>query len=262
MPGDLKDQHANAANQPLDFRATLRDLARSRSSIAMVFADFCRITACCLAMQTREDEYLQTIEGYSQEEVNQLARAMAGLIDEMNDHPFADVLGPFYTETIASADQQARGEFYTPKSVSTMMAKMALDPAAIKAGGRPVTVCDPCCGSGGMVLACAQPLAPDHVDLLRVTLQDINPVACDMAYINTTLWGIPAEVILGNTLTIEVVSRWTNIHWHRVGEPQRRQGIRMLNALKEVCEPSKPKTPAPQRPAPHDEGKGKQLDLF
>ncbi len=262
MPGDLTEQHANAANKPLDFRATLRDLAHSRSSIAAVFADFCRITACCLAMQTREDEYLQAIKGYSKEELNQLARAMAGLIDEMNGNPFADVLGPFYTETITSADQQARGEFYTPNSVSTMMAKMTLDPEAIKAGGRPVTVCDPCCGSGGMVLACAQPLAPDHVDLLRVTLQDINPVACDMAYINTTLWGIPAEIILGNTLAVEVFSRWTNIHWHRVGEPQRRQGIRMLNAIKEVGEPSKAETLAPRRPATPDQGTGSQLDLF
>lgn len=143
-----------------------------------------------------------------------------------------------------------------------MMAKMTLDPEAIKAGGKPVTVCDPCCGSDGMVLACAQPLAPDHIDLLRVTLQDINPVACDMAYINTTLWGIPAEVILGNTLTLEVASRWANIHWHRVGEPQRRQGIRMLNAFKEVCEPSKLETPASRRPAPPDIGTGNPLDLF
>ena len=143
-----------------------------------------------------------------------------------------------------------------------MMARMALDPEQIKEEGRPVTVCDPCCGSGGMVLACAQPLTPDHIDLLRVTLQDINPVACDMAYINTTLWGIPAEVILGNSLTVEVVNRWTNIHWHRVGEPQRKQGLRMLKVIKEVCEPSKPETPAQRRPAPPDQGTGSQLDLF
>ncbi|MEM6260707.1 MAG: N-6 DNA methylase [Planctomycetota bacterium] len=263
MPGDLTDQHDGALGKPIDFREVLRGLARERASLSAVFADFCRITACCLAAQTREDEYLQAIKGYTAEEFDQLAQAMTGLIDEMDGHPFADVLGPFYTETIASADRQARGEFYTPGSVSTMMGRMTLDPEAFIAAGQVVTVCDPCCGSGGMVLACAQPLAPAHVDLLRVTLQDINPVACDMAYINTSLWGIPAEIILGNTLTVEAVKRWANIHWYRVGEPQRQQGLRMLDALRGLNEPAE----ASARPTVDDQdypesGIGPQLDLF
>ena len=110
MPGGLTDQHAEAVGKPIDFRDILQELARARPSITAVFADFCRVVACCLAVQTREDEYLQVIKGYSKDEIDQFARAMAGLINEMNEQPFEDVLGPFYTESIASADRQARGE--------------------------------------------------------------------------------------------------------------------------------------------------------
>ena len=258
-------QQRQAAAGGRDFRVILRDLARSRSSIGGVFRDFCRVTACCLAAQTREDEYLQTIKPYTREELERLAQAMGYLIDEMDAHPFTDVLGVFYTETMAGADQTARGEFYTPQPVAELMGAVTLDIEKIKAEGKPVTVCDPCCGSGAILLSCARLLAPDHVDLLRVTLQDINPVACDMAYINTTLWGIPAEIILGNTLTMELTHRWTNLHWHRVGEPQRRQGMRMLNALRELTEPeAEPKAaPAPDPdPAKGTAGEDAQLDLF
>ncbi len=237
MTGRPKKHHARPTGNTRDgFRGVLGALAYTRSSISTVFADFCRITACCLAVQTREDEYLETIKPYARHDLDQLAKAMALLIEEMETKPFEDVLGTYYTEVVAGSDRHRRGEFYTPGNVSAIMAKMSLDPEAIRAEGKPVTMSDPCCGSGGIVLACAKLMAPD-IDLLRVTLQDINPVACDMAYINMTLWGVPAEVILGNSLAMETRSRWANIHWHRVGEEERRRGQRMLDQLRQLTSP-------------------------
>lgn len=240
MPGPMTN---NGGRRPAgtgagvrDFRQVLNALAASRSSIATVFSDFCRVTACCLAMQAREDEYLDAIKGYSKHNLDQLAQAMGLLINEMESKPFEDVLGVYYTEQVAGPDRQRRGEFYTPRNVSVMMAKMNLEPETIRAEGKPVTVSDPCCGSGGMALTCAELMVPD-VDLLRFTLQDINPVACDMAYINTTLWGIPAEVILGNALAVERRVRWGNVHWRRVGEDQWRRGLRMLDLMQEFSKP-------------------------
>ena len=229
---DLAAKHTRAAGGPdPDFREILKGLARTRSSTVGVFSDFCRIVACCLAMQTREDEYLERIKGYAKDELDQLARAMASLINEMEDKPFEDVLGVYYTEAIAGAGQQARGELYTPPSVSQMMSNMTVDADRVRAEGKPITVGDPCCGSGSMILTLAQTLKPDH-HLIRATLQDINPVACDMAYINTTLWGIPTEVILGDTIQAECRSRWANVHWYRVGEDQRRQALKLLNLIR------------------------------
>jgi hypothetical protein len=42
---------------------------------------------------------------------------------------------------------------------------------------------------------------------------DINRTACDMAFINTTLWGIPTRVIHCNTLSMECWAAWSNIHY-------------------------------------------------
>ena len=65
------------------------------------------------------------------------------------------------------------------------------------------------------------------MDLLRVTARDVSPDACDMAYINTTMWGIPAHIIQGDTLKMEVVKAWKNIHWHWVGEDGRQMFKRL-----------------------------------
>lgn len=263
MKNRLASQHADAAADPdQDFRPILQSLVKARPSIVGVFSDFCRIVACCLAMQTREEEYLQAIQGYSTGELNQLAKAIGFLINEMEAKPFEDVLGMYYTESIASADQSARGEFFTPRSISTMMSRMSMDVEKIKAEGKPVTISDPCCGSGATILACAETLKPRQ-DLMRVTLQDINPTACDMAYINTTLWGIPAEIILGNTLKVECLARWTNVHWHLVGEEQRRRSLKMLDMIRDLPKPSAspPNANAPPTPPPPS-GSDIQLDLF
>ena len=118
MPKRLTPRHNNAADPPSQsFRGVLRGLAATRSSVVSVFSDFARITACCLAVQTREEEYLECIKGYSTDELDQLAKAMGLLITEMENKPFEDVLGVFYTESIASADKNARGEFYTPHHI-------------------------------------------------------------------------------------------------------------------------------------------------
>ena len=163
---------------------------------------------------------------------------MGQLVLEMEREPFKDVLGPYYQEIASPANLQARGEFYTPPAVCSIMSRMVVEPEKVIAAGKPITVSDPCIGSGGMVLALAEHFAADKaVDLLRVTGTDVSPLACDMAYINTTLWGIPATIINGNTLTLEVYQGWKNVHWVRVGEDSQQMVIRMQNALNTVFIP-------------------------
>ena len=50
---------------------------------------------------------------------------------------------------------------------------------------------------------------------LRATAIDISKTACDMTFINTTLWGIPTEVFHGDALAplSELRAGWRNIHW-------------------------------------------------
>lgn len=238
------------------YRTIIEQIARRKSSSVTVFADFCRMVACALAMQTREEEYFETIKGYSQDELELLSKAMGLLVMEMEKASFTDVLGTYYTEISSRSTQQARGEFYTPQEISRMMAKMTINAEEVKERSLPITVNEPTCGAGGMVLAIAEEFAPDSVDLLRATCQDINPVAADMCYINTTLWGIPAHIIQGNALSNEIVHSWKNIHWARVGEDQRQAFKQMMNAI------ASPVHKAPSAPEPKMEPiKGNQAEF-
>lgn len=243
------------------FRTVLESLARARSSTVAIFSDFCRLVACCVASGTREKEYLEIARSYSRDELNAFAKGFALLVQEMEATPFSDVLGPYYLDIAAHSSKQARGEFFTPPEVSKLIARMLMDTDAIKAEGRPITLNEPACGSGGMVLAVAELFAPDSVDLLRVTAQDINPVAVDMCYLNLTLWGIPARVIRGDTIRRTVSGEWRNIHWFRVGE-ERRQLIQKLQEVVAAESEPKPSIDLSTFRATREVGGQFEMDLF
>jgi len=215
---------------PEDFRKILEKVARQKRSILSVFRDFCKLTACVLAAQTREDEYLEVAKSYHKDDLKRFSEALASLVDEMQNTPFTDLLGTYYTEIGSKADISARGEFFTPKPVCSAMARMLIDVDQVKEEGRSITVNDPACGSGGIPLAVAERFAPGDVDLLRVTCQDISEHSCDMCYINMTMWGIPAKIIWGDSLRMTVENMWCSIHWFRVGEHfrERFQTVRRL----------------------------------
>lgn len=214
-----------------DYRKIIEEIARRKSAAVTVFADFCKISACALAMGRREEEYLEVAKNYSRDELSDLSLAFANMVQQMEASPFTDILGPYYLDIAAHSSKQARGEFFTPPEISKLIARMTVDVDAVKAKGKPIAVNEPACGSGGMVLALAELFAPDSVDLLRVTAQDINPLAADMAYINLTLWGIPAHIILGDTIRMTVTREWKNLHWFRVGEEQRQAIVKIEELL-------------------------------
>jgi hypothetical protein len=114
---------------------------------------------------------------------------------------------------LSKKGQQWNGEFHTPKPVCDLMARMTVgDMSSFPAEG-PITVCEPACGSGAMILSFAQACPPEVRRRLRVTAIDINRAACDMTFINTTLWGVPTRIIHGNSLSLECWAAWSNIHW-------------------------------------------------
>lgn len=233
--------HETKKNQNDDFRKILEAIAQKHSSIVEIFTDFACMSACALAMQSREDEYMSVAKRYQQEELKQFAIAYACLVEEMNAHEFTDILGPYYSEIGSNFTRQNRGEFYTPQPVCEMMARMIVDVDKVVEEGKPLSVNEPAGGSGGAILALAKLFAPSKtVDLLRVTCQDISKLACDMAYINLTLWGVPARIIHGDTLRMTIEHDWRNIHWFRVGEHDREQVRSFTSAIKRLFKDEEP----------------------
>jgi hypothetical protein len=107
-----------------------------------------------------------------------------------------------------------QGQFFTPPEVARLMARMNLGDAGalteiLKAKGC-ISIMDPACGDGRMILAAAEALQEQGIDpqCMQGCLIDINGDAAKMAYIHTSLSGIPAVVHHGNGLTMESFESW------------------------------------------------------
>lgn len=206
---------------PSDFRRALDGLCRGGHDPRRIFDAFVRFAACALACQTREAEYLEEVKRWTKDEMLLFTAAFAALVEEMEAEPFTDILGTHYMDwALTHKGAQWGGEFHTPAAVCEMMAKMTVTPEGIEAAVADHGVCrisEPACGAGAMILAVGKALADagrgDLIRKLRVQAVDVNRTACDMCFINTTLCGIPCEVVHGNTLSLETWGVWRNLHY-------------------------------------------------
>lgn len=120
-----------------------------------------------------------------------------------------DFLGRAYEYLIrkfAEGGGQSAGEFYTPRMVGVLMAKiLAPEPG--------MTVYDPACGSGGLLIKCQLELIeqygeqknshkelPSTVAPLKIYGQEILPTAYAMANMNAFIHDMDARIALGDTM--------------------------------------------------------------
>lgn len=100
------------------------------------------------------------------------------------------------------------GQFFTPYDLSRMMAEMTFENVdEIIAENGFVTVQEPACGAGGMILAAADVLASKGHDIgqtLYVDATDLSAMCFRMSYLQASLRGIPATIRRGNTLSLEM----------------------------------------------------------
>lgn len=195
----------------------IRALAQSQG-LNTVFTNFLEITATSIAAQMdlenaaeREKEYEEITSGMQPEVLNSYARMFALLalaVLAREDDP-CDILGDIYHEL--RLNNEWNGQFFTPDNICRMMAQMVnpIDESGDKA--RPVTINEPACGSGTMIIGTLWAMKRKNFDFQRKSFfvaQDIDIRCVWMAYIQLSLYGIPAVVIHGNTLTMEEWSRW------------------------------------------------------
>ncbi|ECA1950208.1 DUF1738 domain-containing protein [Salmonella enterica subsp. enterica serovar Virchow] len=193
-----------------------------------VFSDFVHMAACSLYNAVHRDEdfeadYMRRVKRHSPEDVQNLAHLMSEVVLGLEFCP-QDFLGQIFMRLELGNDRN--GQFFTPYSVSYMMAQMNLS------GGLPVltsgerefiTVSDPACGAGGMIVAMAEAMLEAGFNPQKQMVAycvDTDPVAAMMCYIQLSLMGLPAIVAVGNSLTVDirreletpmfVLGRWRN----------------------------------------------------
>lgn len=173
-----------------------------------VFRDF--VTMAAIAMHnaivkdpTLEAEYLAIVKRYNKEEAIEFSQLLARLVLLMDDEP-RDVLGPLYMELELGNDHT--GQFFTPHEVCTLMAQVSYGAELAMLTKPFVTLSEPACGAGGMVLAFVNVMRKsghDPAKRLWVHCQDIDRTAALMCYLQLSLWHVPGVVVVGNTLTVE-----------------------------------------------------------
>jgi hypothetical protein len=172
---------------------------RSGVSRGHAFEDWLTAMVCALAAETKEGEYLAMVERHKagkhgKRGVDLMGQMFGELVNAMSESE-ADILGDLFQGSITYGEA---GQYFTPESVTKLLAQMTIDPDARPENGRPILVNDPCCGTGRMLLEAAA-INP-HVELVG---QDIDGRCAKITAINLGLRGRYGWVLCGNSLSGE-----------------------------------------------------------
>jgi len=175
-----------------------------------VWDDLMYMSAAAIAqpfmwVQAREDEYLRRIGGYDKAIQGLFPLMFAEIVLALEQEGLVDVLGGLYMELELSNHWKA--QFFTPDSVCRVIAEMQFSDTAERAKQQGfITVNDPACGGGAMLIAFANVCKEKNVDFQRNVLfvgQDIDPVVARMCFISMSLLGMAGYVIVGDTLLMD-----------------------------------------------------------
>lgn len=189
-----------------------------------VFTDFIELSSLSISnvvdkaqLDAREARYLQIAKKYPREDMERFPRMLACLTLAMEQCCAAgeleDVLGSLYM-TLDLGNDRA-GQVFTPYHVSQLMARVLVgDAGAVQAEVQAkgfVDLMEPTCGAGGMVIAMADALRTaglNYQQSMHATCVDIDLRCVHMTYLQLSLLHVPAVVVHGNSLSLEVWSRW------------------------------------------------------
>jgi hypothetical protein len=187
-----------------------------RHRVHEVWSDFCEIAALSISnavdrhqFDKREARYFDILKRYEPAEMNTFA-AMLGELVRALEEGMSDVLGQVFMAL--ELGDHWKGQFFTPYHVAMLMASVSLtDAKAIVEREGFITLSEPACGAGAMVIASAQALHEQGINYqqrLHVFARDLDRTAAHMAYVQLALLHIPAIVVQGNSLSGTCIDYW------------------------------------------------------
>lgn len=190
---------------------TLMDKFAFRYSRWQVWNDFLGLSAISLAnvvptaeKEEREKTYHAILSGYREEEKEIFPQMLNLVVLALSDNPEQDFLGSLYHYLNLQLEQ--KGQFFTPYHICEFMSELqfAGDEKAEKLEEKGyISVNDPACGAGAMLIAFANVARKHGINYQKQVLfvaQDIDRTAAMMCYIQMSLLGCPAIVVIGDSL--------------------------------------------------------------
>lgn len=269
------------------------DDACGRNNRWTVWGDFIVMAAISISntvdkshAESREDMYRTLVKKYNKRELDCLVRMFALIVEAMDEDPDQDFLGDLYMSL--GLGNEKSGQFFTPYSVCKAMAKMNGNITAEVEKKGWISVNDPACGAGALLVAFVNEcklLGINYQTSVLCVAQDIDFVTGCMCYIQLSLLGCPGYVVIADTIAHPSTSidkrglipvHGENVwytpmyfrdvwHWRRVWT--RMDLMIQSEAAPQLAEPLEPEEP-PQQEIPAEqaedlkEGKFGQLSLF
>ena len=164
----------------------------------------------------REEQYKQIMNGYKPKERELIVEIFSKIFELLSsvtydNGKFDDYLGELFMR--CNQGNKNTGQFFTPYHISHFMAGAALTNADVETEAKNIiSICDPCSGGGGMLMAALDVLKNDYkVNYAYhcfIEADDIDIRCVHMTYLQLALAGVPAIVCHQNTLTKELWSVW------------------------------------------------------
>lgn len=166
--------------------------------------------------QEREKTYLNIIKKYDKDMQYLIAEIFAKiylLLTSQIDYGFADYIGELYMKSKTSSKNA--GQFFTPYCISKARAETAINNSQVEQyikEDKILTLNEPACGSGGMIIATIDTLYNkydfNYSRNLFVECSDIDARCVYMTYLQLACTGVPAVIYQRDTLSMQTWQRW------------------------------------------------------
>jgi hypothetical protein len=202
-----------------EFDRIINGLAH-RHQLWRVFSDFCEMSALAIQQsvartEEREKRYLEIAKAYNAEELKGFAQALACVTLALEEE-HQDFLGAAFMRL--ELGNHWKGQFFTPYHVCALMAQMSThDAKALLETREFITMMEPACGAGAMIIALSEAFLMQELNpqtQMHVTCVDVDYTAAHMTYVQLSLLGIPAYVVVGNSLSLEEFRTYTTPMHH------------------------------------------------
>ena len=154
--------------------------------------------------QSLEDNYMRIVKRYNQAELQLHTQMIAATVMGLDYAP-CDFLGDVFM-SLELGNAKA-GQFFTPYCVSQMMAKLTFSPEEML-GSKPfIRLHDPACGAGSLPIAYFELMREEGFNpqqQLWMQCWDIDARVAEMCFIQLALLHVPAEIVIGNSLSLDV----------------------------------------------------------
>lgn len=196
----------------------LPQITRGHIDKHKVFSDFIELAAIRISnrvdpvhFKQRDERAKSIIKSYTSSEQAEMYRYLEVLMRQITANQrvgrIEDILGKLFEEFGFSRT----GQDQSPPDVAKLVALLSLGKNFTIPEKGFINLDDCACGSGSLILAAAEAMLGkglNYCEHLVVRATDTDSRCIHMAYIQLSLYGIPAVVIHGNTITLEEHTRW------------------------------------------------------